>query len=182
MNKIETKTQMYREYQAGHFGNKLQTWDSLKEFKKSGYTRNIVIRYKVASSPFCAYNVEVKALDKMLAGFVSQGADPDLFTFNELAPDYSLTMQGEVMHDHNGVNLFFSLEKGRMRETLKKGIQISGLKALMFLRHYMNPNSFIDYEALRDIYPDSVIEFSCYDHALGNLPNRNTIFWEVRNF
>lgn len=173
---------MYREYQAGRFGNKLQTWDSLKEFKKSGFTKNVVIRYKVAASPFCAYNVKVDDLETMIKKFVAQGADLNLFTFNEVAPDSTLIMQGEVMHDFNGVNLFFSLEKGRMRETLKNGIQIQGLRALGHLKYFMNPNSFADYEALREIYPDSVIEFSCYDHALGNLPNRNTIFWEVRNF
>ena len=35
---------------------------------------------------------------------------------------------------------------------------------------------------LDDIFPDSIIEFSAYNTQVGNIPNRNTIFWEVRNY
>ena len=41
-----------------------------------------------------------------------------------------------------------------------------------------------DYEwlmQLLDTY-DSVVEFSAYDRAVGILPIRNTIIWEVRNY
>ena len=42
---LDTKVSAYRAYQAGWFGNKPQTWSSLDEMKKSGYTGNLTLRY-----------------------------------------------------------------------------------------------------------------------------------------
>lgn len=46
----------------------------------------------------------------------------------------------------------------------------------------MDPSSQQDLDDLLDLYPDATIEFTCYDIDLGVIPNRNTIFWEVRNY
>lgn len=178
---IKSKNLNYDAYKRGLFGNKLRTWYSLDEFKASGYNKSVSLRY---SGPhggmFCAYNV-IDVNDKV-DEFVAMGADRNLFVVNESAPDEHLTIQGEFTHLENGYNLFYSEIKGKMRDAMKFGVSVKGLVALEMLRHYTSPNSFSDMVELIELYPYHVIEFSCYDHHLGDCIGRNTIIWEVRKY
>ena len=60
--------------------------------------------------------------------------------------------------------------------------QTEGIRAILKLRSVLFPSSLADLEALFEIYPDSVIEFSAYRFAVGAIPGRNAVIWEVRNY
>lgn len=178
---ISTKSINYNLYKRGLYGNKLRTWYSLNEYIKSGYNNTVTLRYSgVGGGMYCAYNIINPKLK--IEEFVKQGANRDLFIINESAPDENLLIQGEITKDYRGYNLFFSLEKGKMRDCLKNGIQTNGLKSKIILQKYLFPNSYNDIMELIELYPNHIIEFSSYEFKLGDCQNRNTIIWEIRNY
>ncbi len=59
---------------------------------------------------------------------------------------------------------------------------LEGNDARVALQAHMSPSSFADLEALFDRYPTSVVEFGIYSCNIGNIPGRNTIIWEVRDY
>ena len=98
-------------------------------------------------------------------------------------PNEHLVIQAEIMRNENGIYLLYSRVQKPMNLALKeKEEHAFGLNALEILRRELWPSSLADVEALLELYPDSVIEFGTYDVAVGNLPGRNTVIWEVRNF
>ena len=179
---VKTKEQFYELWQKGLFGNKLQTWNSLEEIKQSGYGGLITIRSKEVASAFQSYNVPLMEIEKTRAEWIKQGYDPNLITFNESAPDHLLLLQGELMEYNNGLYLFYSQEKVKMREALKEGREAIGKEAEQLLRKHCNQVSFQDIMDLLQRFPGHVIEFSTYSCMLGNIPGRNTIIWEVRKY
>jgi len=46
----------------------------------------------------------------------------------------------------------------------------------------MTPSSHDDWNELLERYPGHVLEVSIYDRCLGDLPNRNSLVWEVRKY
>lgn len=178
---ILTKKSNYELYERGLYGNKLRTWDNIHIFRESGYIGSVTIRYKgINGGSYCCY--DCKDIEPEVKRFISEGADIELFTFNESAPDERLIIQGEFTHGTSGYQLFYSLKKGKMRDCLKEGISETGIKAKLIMQHLLSPNSFSDIMELIDIYPDHVIEFSTYNKSLGNCSQRNTIIWEVRKY
>ena len=179
---IDSKEKNFDAYKKGLFGNKLRTWYGLYDFNNSDYSGYVTLRYSgdVGASNYTAYNV-LKVNDKVNE-FIKNGADPKLIIINESAPDERLTIQGEITKDANGYNLFYSLQKGKMRDCLQNGIQVFGLKAKLILQHYLFQNSFNDIMELIELYPEHIIEFSTYEMKLGDCKNRNTVIWEVRKY
>ena len=108
--------------------------------------------------------------------------------FNESAPDDHLLIQGEIIYQPDSrvypdnYLLLYSTEKTQMKFALKNAKTASGLKVRIMLEHLMTESSWEDLLDLMEKYPESVIEFSTYDICLGNLPGRNTIIWEVRDY
>ena len=181
MGEILNKKTCYSYYKKGLFGNKLRTWYSIDEYNKSKYNGMVSIRYSGGiGGMFCAYNVT--DVDTTINGFISDGADVRLFVINESAPDEKLLIQGELTKNHNGYQLFYSKEKGKMRDCLKNGVTSVGLEASEILRYFLNPNSYSDIMELTDTYQDHVIEFSTYSFNLGDCRYRNTVIWEVRKY
>lgn len=176
---ITTKHLNFEYHRKGYFGNKLKTWYSFKEFLNDNYNEPVSIRYS-GSNPgmYVVYNCTNPI--QTIKEFISTGANENLFIINESAPDERLLIQGELMKDYNGYYLFYSLEKGKMRDCLKNGIHLSGLSVKLLLQQYLFPSSFDDIMDLLDLYPNHVIEFSAYELPLGDCQNRNTIIWEVR--
>lgn len=184
--RIETKAENYRLYEAGHFGNKLRTWRSLIEIHEDSFTGRVVMRYKGraggARYPRLGEHVTLEEAASLIQIWKARGADVKSIAFNEAAPDEALLLQGEVMLSTQHVSLFWSEEKTTMRRAMAKATQTDGLRAIFKLRSALFPSSLNDLEALFELYPDSVIEFSAYRFALGSLPSRNTVIWEVRNY
>lgn len=71
-----------------------------------------------------------------------------------------------------------------MRATAAAGLfrSYSGSAVLALVDEFMDPASRTDLDALLELYPDATIEFACFPCAVGVIPSRNTIFWEVRNY
>lgn len=59
---------------------------------------------------------------------------------------------------------------------------MNGILAINFLKENLAPASYDDIIELLKIFPEDVIEFSCYEIFIGNLPHRNHIIWEVRGY
>jgi len=181
---ILTKKESFILFEKGLFGNKLKTWSSVNDYNESKHVGSVTVRYlgksNVLGGAYCKYNVT--DVDSVINEFAKLGADRNLFIINESAPDDNLLIQGEITHDYNGYQLFYSLEKGKMRDCLKNGISVTGLQAKIIIQHYMFPNSFNDIIELIELYPNHVIEFSTYNHAIGDCHNRNTVIWEVRKY
>lgn len=185
-----TKADFYQRWVAGEFGNRLRSFDTLDELRQSGYVGPVGLRYKEAGSPYCDIHVPPDEVCKRVREFVSQGARPELFTYNEPAPDHLLTMQGELTIGLKGLALYYSRDQAPMRVALAAtGRQVDGLRAKLTLEAYCNPKSYdmliylLDrYDPGPNVYGTPVVEFSCFDVELGDMPGHNTLIWEVRDY
>jgi hypothetical protein len=111
------------------------------------------------------------------------GMDIEKISFSLTPPDNRLKFQGEIMNTIDGIHILYSTVKKPMNISLREEEKmITGLLALNFLKENMSPSSFEDIMELLKLFPEDVIEFSCYDIQLGTLTNRNTIIWEVRGY
>ncbi len=182
--KIPTKVECYERYNAGAFGNKPLTWDSPEEIRKSGWSGRVCIRSKIGTRRGnVRYNIPLSELDKEIASLMESDVKIKHMRFNQSMPDEHLTIQGELMRTERGLYLLYSTIQFPMNEALRREQKhVFGLQAHMLLRQNLYPSSLSDIEALLEIYQDSVIEFSSYKIPVGNIPGRNTIIWEVRNY
>jgi len=129
------------------------------------------------------YKVDIKEVPAVMEEWKSLGIKKENIAFNQSMPDEHLILQGEIMKDENGLYVLYSRIKKPMNLALKeKEEHAFGLNALRILKETLWPSSMSDVESLLEIYPDSVIEFSAYEIAVGEIPGRNTVIWEVRNF
>lgn len=181
---IDTKEEFYRLWKAGLLGNHIRSFDTFAELQKSGYHGLVTVRYKGASSKYCRYCIPVDKVDNVIDEFLADGAKREMFTFNETAPDDRLTMQGEYYHGSSrGYSLYCSTDQLPMRPALlKSGQQYYGLEAVGRMKAHCNYASYAMIEDLLDLYPESVIEFSCYSKNVGHIPGNNALIWEVRNY
>lgn len=181
---VKTKHENFRLLEQGSFGNKLRIWNSIDEIIESGYKGTVSMRYKdLYGGSFYAYDVPILKIEDTQDTWMKKGAEKENIVFNESAPDHLLLIQGELMWEIYPYYLLYSLEREKkMNDALKYGKHASGLTALNLLKGCLNPSSYSDMMALLELYPDSVIEFSAYSISLGDIPGRNTIIWEVRNY
>lgn len=101
------------------------------------------------------------------------------------APNHLTTLVGEVCRSWRGLEGLLAAEsKCGMRDAQKLHLLIprTGATILGLLDRYMDASSRDDLEILLELYPDATVEFSCFSVDAGVLPNRNTIFWETRNY
>jgi len=179
---IRTKRQFVREYQKGTFGNRAPTWNTLAEFQASGYRGLVHIRNRVAGGPTW-YDIPAQEVAQTWTDLVRKGIKADSLYLSGMAPHHKGTIQGEIRRDELWLTLTYCSAKLPMRESMANGASTAhGLAATMMLRHYMDPASFDWVMDLLDMYPDHVIEFSCFSIPWGTIPNRNTVVWEVRQY
>lgn len=187
-------------WQAGLFGNKIRTWNSLNEILESEYRGTVTMRYKGSGGGgFTKYEVPIKNISATIEEWADNARvegkqfDPGRVTFNESAPDDMLIIQGEVTDMHPTLPagapsemifwmLNYSCEKKKMRDAMAKARHAYGIVARTILENAMTPQSFSDMQELIEMYPDHVIEFGVYEHCLGNIPGRNAVIWEVRKY
>lgn len=180
---VKYKSDMYRRWLLGEFGNRLRCWESLGDWFESGFRGNVGLRYKVPGSPFCKYDIPWENVHLVYGEFLDKGADHAKITIGEAAPDQHIMMQGEVMLSTRHYELHFSLHKAQMRDALKACPEWAhGIDAVVIMKHFMDPSSYNDIQEMLDTYQDHVIEFSCYSINLGDIPHRNTLIWEVRKY
>lgn len=181
---VTSKRDFVRRYEAGEFGNRAPTWNTLEEYLASGYNGGRVhIRNRVAGAPTW-YDIEPDAVvDKTAEIIRNEWATSDQLYFSGMAPTHLTTFQGEVQRSTNHLDLYWSTVKQPMRQSLLEGGRQSyNLSASLLLKRFFDPSSYDWLQYLLDGYPDHVIEFSCYGVYWGTVPRRNTVIWEVRAY
>lgn len=168
---VDTKSEFYRLYHAGHFGPHFRTWDRIDEVPDG--TR-VNVRSKLRAGMF-RYGLTKEEAREHVQGLTD-------YALNEPAPDDLLLIQGEVCYTIEGLALFYSTEKTTMRKAMQMGIQVYRLVAQALLKKFLWPASYDDLLELFERFPDSVIEFGAYNCQIGDWTGRNTVFWEVRNY
>ena len=181
---IAAKKEYYSLSESNFFGNKARTWNSVEEIINTKWKGKICIRSKKGiertRTPF-AMTLDETILK--IKEFEKEGISAEELIFNESMPDEYLTIQGEVMRSTENYSLTYSTIKAPMNIAFQKErLFAKGLIALNLLKENLCPPSYEEMQTLFDLFPDSVIEFSSYDISVGNVPNRNTVIWEVRNY
>ena len=183
---VDFKQQSYVLYRNGVLGNRPLTWNSLDEISKSGWNGLICIRSKkgIARS-MTSFDKTYEQAEQIVKEWVSQGIDPKDITFNQSMPNQELAVQGEVMYPMDGGGLYFYgsfVKKPMLLAFAENSFSVQGSQAVYLVHKHLFPQSLVDLERLLEQFPGNVVEFSAYNIPVGNLPNRNTIFWEVRNY
>jgi hypothetical protein len=181
---IRYKTECYALYEAGFFGNKALTWASYKEIFESGWKGMVCMRSKRnIERRRVKYNIPLDRVPSEIRRWVEEGTPKNNIAFNQSMPDRSLLIQGEVCERGGDFYLTYTTIKKPMNLGLAEEEKVtSGLKAKIILQQTMSPSSYSDLEALLEIFPEAVIEFSTYSTPVGNINGRNTVIWEVRNY
>lgn len=186
------KTDMYKRWMAGEFGNSIECWLSLDDFYadveagKWPRGNKVALRYrgKLPGSPICIYDIPTMELPRKVEEVLQQypDAERDLLVVNSSEnDDSSLIVQGEVMIADGRLYLMYTRAKKKMRLAFKEEcLHAFGLKAKLILDYVMQPvpREWLD-EMLYVHYPDHVVEFSVWEKPWGTL-NWNTIMWECR--
>jgi hypothetical protein len=171
-----SKREFVERFDKGEFGNRPRIWANWKELRDSDYSGYVTLR-PLDIGGKARYGVHVKDI---------VWADCDRCHFNESMPDDLLTIQGNIYLTDTELKLTYSTEAGlRHREavTYPNGICATGLLAWSLLKVHMEGNDWEDLMLLLEMYRDAwVIEFSTYQTNVGVLPNRKTVWWEVRAY
>lgn len=178
---IRTKTEFYRLWEAGCLGNKLRTWRTIEEALDTEVP--VMGLREIGKAGGGAFFVGQRSeVVNMVKDWTAWGRQ---FMICEAAPDEKGTIQGEVCRAPFGLQGLLGYSNGlRMREALARGVLLprTGAAVLALLDKYMDPSSQDDLRAMLDLFPEASVEFTCYSCLLGDIPGRNTIFWEVRNY
>jgi hypothetical protein len=182
--KIRNKSDYLFMWHEKLLGNKALTWNSFQEAIDSGWKKPICFRGKKnIKRSLVHYNISLNKVKEKIQFLETQGIKESDLTFNQSMPDEDLTIQGELTLSHRGLELHYTTKKVPMNQALKKEqINTHGLQAILLLKRYTDPASYEDLNLLLDIFPDAVIEFSCYRIPIGHIKGRNTVIWEVRNY
>ncbi|MCL5018314.1 MAG: hypothetical protein M1416_00915 [Candidatus Pacearchaeota archaeon] len=182
--RVDSKKEYYTLYENNFFGNKPLTWNSVDEIKQSKWKGGICIRGKrgIARSR-ARFDLSFNETIDYIKQIGKEGVSEKDLTFNQSMPNEHLMIQGEIMRSLKNYSLTYTTVKEPMNYALaKETLYQEGINALLLVKRNLFDSSYGDLELLFDIFPDSIIEFSAYDICVGDLQNRNTIIWEVRNY
>lgn len=177
---IRSKRKFYELWEAGVIGNRTLLWRNVEDIP-----RNIAkVGFREMGRGGGAW--ELVPRDQAEATAARWKAAGRNFIMDGSVPNDHSIMQGEVVRTHNGLESFLAIGHGLppMRQTIAAGLHKhrGSLETRLLLKTYMDPCSQDDLETLLDLYPDSAIEFTCFEVKTGMFPHRSTIFWEIRNY
>lgn len=178
---IISKRQCSELFAQGLFGNYVRQWSNLQDVKYSGYKGLLVFRTRASGGGGrTIYDLTVESAKDV-------SFDPQVNYFNEQLNDQHkhVTFQGEIYRSIRGLELRYSMVNLPMRDALKDHPQHAhGLLPLLLLKQFCCPSGYDCIMELLDVYPDHVIEFTCFDTPCGALADRgwSTIIWEVRSY
>jgi hypothetical protein len=176
---IISKTQFFMLWEKGMLGNRTNLW------------RDPVAAFH-SGAPEIGFREMGKsgggAWEKVPRGLVMSTAQRwtdagRSFIMDDGCPDWCRTLQGEVCRTVGGLYGYLDTSSNLpMRPAMAGGFMrhCSGATTLALIQRFMDPQSQDDLWALLDLYPDAVVEFSCFGVDVGVLPNRNTLMWETR--
>lgn len=178
---IRSKAQFFWLWEAGCLGNRTNLWRNPADAIASG-ALNIGFREVGKAGGGKAAIVPAYLAYAVADEWIKEGR---AFIMDDTAPNDRTTLCGEIARTYRGLESSIAIRPFRsMREAISAGLLLprSGALTLALLERFMDPSSRDDLDALLDLYPDATVEFSCFDVDAGRLPNRNTIFWETRNY
>ncbi|MBI2044370.1 hypothetical protein HYT24_03335 [Candidatus Pacearchaeota archaeon] len=180
------KREFYPLYEKGFLGNKAKTWNSYKEIIESNWKGKVTMRSKKGGDRKQAkYGVRLEEIEKNINDWKKMGISEDMIVFNESMPDEDLIFQGEAILKNGRLYIYYSTLKKQMNIALaEKSDVLEGFWAEKAMKENCTNESFEEFKKLITLFPKSVIEFSVYSKPIGNQShlNKNTIFWEVRNY
>lgn len=179
---VNTKKNFISRFLSDEFGNRGPNWETLTEWKDSGYSGLVHLRNRKAWGP-SLYNVDPVAVEANWR--LCQKLDPGSWYLAAMAPHDCNVLQGEVANwAGRGIVLYSSDAVGLpMRDALaRNGQQTFGLQAVFKLRQALDAGSLDWLYHLLETYPGHTIEFSAFSKPWGTLSGYNTVFWEVRNY
>ena len=157
------------------------------------------------------YNVPLEKVPDEIRKWEEVGFPAKTIAFNQSMPDDQLLIQGEYS-DWNCCafkNLFPKKKGESEQERYDRSPWSVGLDSLLYTRvkepmnlalaketiyvggtflvrkileENLSPSSYANLRKLSEVFPRSSVEFSAYKKFVGNLPDENTIIWEVRNY
>ncbi len=174
-----SKSEFFERYVTGEFGNRPRIWKCLLDAQESGYKGLFSIRH-MQPQLACVYDIAASNIENhRFIASVNRGEA----VLGETLPDDKLSIQGNVWIDETGLRLEYSREpRLRHREAMMQPNMrnAGGVTASLLLKENLDPPSHDDLMELLERFPNAIIEFSSYRVNVGVLPNRRTIFWEVR--
>lgn len=182
MNIVSNKQMFYRRFLTGEFGNRVQQWATLGEWKKSQFKGPIGIRTKIRGGRFDPF-VQPADVESRVKEFHRQGYN-DL-NFSEMLDHSKQLINAEVCRSHRGLEILYSTVRKPMRDALQEqSIFEHGLQAALVLRKYLTPVDREWVEHLLDTYVDHVVEFTSMRIPCGVDAWRGsrTVIWEVRKY
>lgn len=186
MAAIKSKREFYRLWEHGCLGNRTEVFHTVAEAvaSKSEWVGFREIRPAGAGAgEWTRVHHSERLLPLTHFAWTAMGRT---FIMDGSAPHDHCVMQGEVCRTIRGLESYLAVGSGLppMRQTMREGRHAHRgyLATKVLLDHYMDPSSHDDLDALLDLYPDATIELSAFTIDVGNIPGRNTIFWEVRDY
>lgn len=180
---IGSKKQFLLLWEAGCLGNRPRVWRTVGAALRDAAPR--VGFREMGRSAGGAGLHEIVSADAVLDTAQRWTSERRAFFIDEAAPDWDVTLQGEICRTWRGLEGYLGVKTGvRMREAMRRGLlkPVTGSTILYLLDKYMDPLSRDDVDALLDIFPQATIELACYPYDVGVLANRNTLIWECREY
>ena len=175
---VKSKLDFVKRYKLGEFGNASPTWNSVKDFLEYyalEFPPDDQLFHLRNASPGgrTLYNVTYQQIIRTT--LVGE------YYVSAMAPTDKTLIQGEVRRSTQGLELRYTKVRRPMRDALNQEQDtVFGLRANTMLAFYMDAVSYDWLQFLLDNYVDHIVEFSVYSVNWGTIPNRNTVFWEVR--
>jgi hypothetical protein len=186
--RIPDKQTMRGLYLAGAFGNRWPGWPLL-EYIETGISVPVGLMYN--GTPGTQLPDYARVLPRSEIITVAERWHALGYSYRSMTascgedgadPRPQRTIQGEVMRSEEFYTLTWSNLNMMMRPALAtRCYHETGLPAVLRLQAAMDRGSWENLQSIYDRYPDSVVEFTCYDRGVG-VTGANTVFWEVRNY
>ena len=112
--KVKSKSEFYKLYNNYLLGNRPLAWDNLNEVIKSNYKGTVTIRDAKGTKRgninalLPMFLVPIDKLKETIKKLEEKGIPQTAMKFNQSMPDEFLTIQGELLKNHRGINLLYT--------------------------------------------------------------------------
>lgn len=182
---IEDKQEFYALSRAGLLGNTLTQW-TWAEFARrynvepKGLPEVVGVRHVRRAFTKAAVSRLMGRDEAYRYGWQLGAEAHDTLLIDEGAPNDRITIQGEITSTEYGLYLRYGYDKVHQRTLWTEATQHAfGIFASGLLQRYMDPSSWDLVNEIFQQFEYPIIEFTCFDRAVGQL-KWNTLFWEVR--
>ena len=140
------------------------------------------IRNRIQGGPTW-YNLSPEEAHVTWSNLLQQGVTAGTLYISAMCPTEKTIIQGELQQSVDYIDLTYTTVVAPMRDALRKETKhANGIRAVNLLKWGMDPASYDWLSELLSLYPDHIVEFTCLAVCWGTVPNRNTIFWEIRKY